>query len=157
MRKNSLKEIAYGLMGSFVSRNNDCEGYWALGKLYSEAAENKFDNVQLRLYPAEQTVDETASSIVQLFWSKRFVHLIHKQHLNIAEIDSATITVTFNLPKLSKKYNPEKFWLPYGDPFEAEIQIVSSDIEIKVRKEGWCAKHDPSREMQSRRFGTLQS
>ena len=32
-RSARLTNIANGLCGSFVSRNNDVEGYWAIGKL----------------------------------------------------------------------------------------------------------------------------
>ncbi|MCJ8335457.1 MAG: hypothetical protein MJH10_14620 [Epibacterium sp.] len=35
-RRLELKSVGYDLLGSFVSRNNNLDGYWALGKLQSE-------------------------------------------------------------------------------------------------------------------------
>lgn len=32
-RRGELKDVALGVLGSFVSRNNDVDGYWCLGLL----------------------------------------------------------------------------------------------------------------------------
>ena len=37
MRRGSLKNVVAGVLGSFVSRNNDVGGYWAIGLLYALA------------------------------------------------------------------------------------------------------------------------
>ena len=33
-----LKGIAAGLAGTFISRNNDVDGYWGMGVIYSEVS-----------------------------------------------------------------------------------------------------------------------
>jgi len=37
--RNRMNHVAAGLLGSFCSRCNSLEGYWALGMLYQEAKE----------------------------------------------------------------------------------------------------------------------
>ena len=48
--RNKLRGVAHAVLGSFISRNNDIDGYWALGLLRSFAdtagvAELRFDLV----------------------------------------------------------------------------------------------------------------
>ena len=38
-----LKNMAYGIAESFISRNNDIDGYWALGVIKGELNENDND------------------------------------------------------------------------------------------------------------------
>ncbi len=50
--KKTLKNIAGGLSGSFVSRNNDSDGYWAIGKLYSLALSKGLNTLRIPIKPA---------------------------------------------------------------------------------------------------------
>lgn len=47
--RNALKSIAAGVLGSFVSRNNDFNGYWAIGQLYSIALRSPARTVSISL------------------------------------------------------------------------------------------------------------
>jgi len=53
--RGELKCLADGLIDSFMSRNNDSAGYWALGLLYSHALELQKKIVTLTLLGGEST------------------------------------------------------------------------------------------------------
>lgn len=48
-----FKSIAHNLLGSFVSRNHDFNGYWALGQLYTISHEAQTLCVVIDLLTAE--------------------------------------------------------------------------------------------------------
>lgn len=48
-RRRDLRGAAAGLLGAFMSRNNDVGGYWALGKLYSHARTSNVLEVRIDL------------------------------------------------------------------------------------------------------------
>lgn len=48
-RRSVLKGVASDLLTSFVSRNNDIEGYWAIGKLCRLAKETNVTRIQIDL------------------------------------------------------------------------------------------------------------
>ena len=48
-RRKILKGFAYGLLGTFVSRNNDIEGYWGLGILRLYAEKHKLSTITIDL------------------------------------------------------------------------------------------------------------
>ena len=48
-RKSTLKNILNGLLSSFVSRNNDVNGYWGIGKLYSLMINKQVHKVEIDL------------------------------------------------------------------------------------------------------------
>jgi hypothetical protein len=48
-RGTTLLGIATNILGSFVSRNNDVDGYWAIGKLYTSARRWRTETVTVNL------------------------------------------------------------------------------------------------------------
>ena len=62
--RKDLKGIAGGIASSFISRNNDINGYWALGILYKRATEKKlinlkFDILNLKMIDSNINADFT--------------------------------------------------------------------------------------------------
>ena len=53
--RRAQRGIAHGIARSFVSRNNDYRGYWALGMLRSYAEEHRLDEVVIQLKPARES------------------------------------------------------------------------------------------------------
>ncbi len=61
-RRRELKNIASGLSSSFVSRNNDYDGYWELARLYDFAnsegvSEIKIDLLNSKVSPSTRNFD----------------------------------------------------------------------------------------------------
>jgi hypothetical protein len=52
-RKRRLEGVVANILGSFVSRNNDVGGYWAIGKLYEHARQHQTQNVLVDLVTRE--------------------------------------------------------------------------------------------------------
>jgi hypothetical protein len=48
-RRKEFKNIANGLICSFVSRNNDVYGYWGIGKLYSHMLKSKTMTIEINI------------------------------------------------------------------------------------------------------------
>lgn len=48
-RKREMKNAVQGILGSFVSRNNDVDGYWGIGKLYRSAIAAGCNSVRIDL------------------------------------------------------------------------------------------------------------
>lgn len=48
-RRKELKSIANDLISSFISRNNDVNGYWGIGKLYSFMLEQEELKIEIDL------------------------------------------------------------------------------------------------------------
>ena len=149
----TFRGVAYAIIDSFVSRNNDCDGYWALGKLYLEAIQAGKDSVTLSLYPETKHVEESAGQKIEKFWSQRLLEHLSNQGVSLSRIKSARIDVKFNAcDRTSYNNRAQRYRFTYGDPFEAEL-ILCSDCgrELSVLSGGWCGPHDPARESQSTR------
>jgi hypothetical protein len=61
--RRDLTGVAHGLLGSFMSRSNDNDGYWALGKLYAfaisaDVSEIEIDIVRSATLPTSSDFDD---------------------------------------------------------------------------------------------------
>lgn len=148
-RRRELNGIAAGLLGSFFGRNNDDGGYWAMGKLYSFAAERGQRTVVLDLQEAG-TVRE-ASLIARM--ASNYCNLLQEQCRKFAIppqwVASATIIVTFEISENETCLNSK--W-PDSADFAVEV-VITDDLGRCHRAQGasHCAQHDPTRETRSPR------
>lgn len=70
-RRIELQGIANALNGSFISRNNDFEGYWAIGQLKSLATNNSLSSITFSLTaPTTNTIFNLQNYIVWLYSNK---------------------------------------------------------------------------------------
>lgn len=65
IRRKQLKNLAYGIAGRFTSRNNDLNGYWALGILYSAAEDAGTNRVRLDIISQTATPTFQYSSFIE--------------------------------------------------------------------------------------------
>ncbi len=66
--RKELKNIANGIIFSFKSRNNDVDGYWELGKLYSYAKSCGVNSIKLNLLDLSINPDSRNFNDLLLFW-----------------------------------------------------------------------------------------
>ena len=52
-RHRKIRGVLANILGSFVSRNNDVSGYWAIGKLYDHARQHHMQTVTINLATKE--------------------------------------------------------------------------------------------------------
>jgi hypothetical protein len=146
-RRVELSNIASGVLGSFVSRNNDFGGYWALGLLYLEAMKTGCSRSRIDL------LEETRggpSPLVEALTSKyrgmAFASM-QRRELPAAWLKAAAIEIQFEAPGIGT--------LPLAvreRPFVAEMKVTTDrGREFLVRHIGKCWPHDPKREIRSLR------
>lgn len=144
--RREIKGVLDGFSSSFVSRNNDIDGYWGLGQLYKHAVSHNTNQVVIDVLSNDIVppnprfrpyIDAYAKSILTNFSSRSLPH---------NWLTQATVTINFN--QFDKEDHP---LLRYqGEPFLGTIEFVD-DLSRKrsVEIRGRCRKHDVSREQRA--------
>lgn len=146
-RRKQLKNIAYGLLSSFISRNNDVNGYWGIGKLFAlmENSANyciQIDLISKSMIPAddefERLIDEFSNKLQRHLKSVDFSH----EHLAEARIILTGYSNEHNMlsePTALHRVNCLfKLTDDVGTTHSAEKNI-------------WCRRHNPNLESKSTR------
>ncbi|BDD10821.1 hypothetical protein FUAX_32530 [Fulvitalea axinellae] len=141
-RKNEFQNIANGLVCSFISRNNDVDGYWGIGKLYSHMLNSgtmrlKIDFVKQKIDPANQEFAFLISKYSE--WISR---QIKKKRLRPSFFKSAELTLTGY---------PNEPIARYGNIAPNKVHckmIITDDRNKKYISEvnTWCREHNPAKE-----------
>jgi len=145
-RRKELKNIAAGLYGSFISRNNDVAGYWGVGKLCLLANRQHVPQVFLNLI--EQRMSPQCSEFDKLLVGYKRKMMQHLQSRNIPEscVASAKIELNF-MPEPPEKYVPITTW---GSLFLLAVTIKDDRGQIReISGYGYCAQHSSRRESKS--------
>ena len=146
-RRKDLKNIASGLAGTFVSRNNDIDGYWGIGKLCLLAQQSSQYQVSLDLWP---TVALTPAhppfhgALAAL--RARLDQNLERQGIPKQWLISVSLNLVFTQPDVPVT--------PYrrGKPFTLTVSIVDDQSRTHtVTCGGFCAPHHPRREARSNR------
>lgn len=147
-RRGELKCVVDGVLGSFVSRNNDCAGYWAMGLLYGRALEASSNEISFTLIGVGDDVHDLAlDTALRTKYREMLVKLMSGRSLPASWIKSAIITVHFEyagkvgrvLARLER-------------PYLAQLS-VTTDLgkNLIVERIGACWPHEPGREYRSSR------
>lgn len=147
--KAYLTNIAAGLCGSFASRNNDLDGYWAIGKLRSLAEQLGRTTVTLDVLAS--SMEPSSSGFAPVL--ARYHHLLAKlaglSRIPLKEITSARINVDFAPSPWPSflYYQPQ-----WGDQFIVDVTITAHGRTTGMaRHAGYCRMHDPAYEHRSSR------
>ena len=126
-RRRELRNIANGLIGSFVSRNNDQNGYWGLGLLYEFANLHKTDTVQLSLLSNSDVETKKEFSFLISLYKSRLV-----KHLSARNIDINCVKDVFITSKFNQESNPKyHYWgSGLGDPCVCTCEIIDDNGEV---------------------------
>lgn len=142
-RRKELRGAAFGLLGSFVSRNNDVSGYWALGKLYKHAVQAKASTVLVDLLDLTITPPNDDFAAMALHFQQMLGAQLKARGLPADWVRAATVSVEFERAR-----SPNAL----GDVFNCIVLIT--DDEGRKRHaiaNGTCWMHDPAREQKSAR------
>lgn len=146
-RRKELKNIASGLYGSFVSRNNDVDGYWGIGKLCLLAQQNGARKVLLDLLARSVVPQSTDfSKLVNgyyLFLQKQLT----ARRIPETWVRSAVVELDFAPDDLNGKHILIATW---GNLFKLVVTITD-DMEKNHTVCGYdyCGPHDPKKESKS--------
>jgi hypothetical protein len=140
-RRIDLKGFAYGVLGSFVSRNNDVSGYWGIGKLYSHALRNGVKSVKIDLLSRDiSPYDEEFKQIISEY-SEMLMKNCAKRNIPLSWVQEVHVYVEFN-EELNRR----------GNPFRCTCEITT-DLGRKFAAQvlGRCGPHNPALESKSTR------
>lgn len=148
-RRKELKGIAFGIASSFSSRNNDVDGYWALGVLYKLAAEAGSYCFSLNLKDGESAPAFLFSRRIADPYCAFLGEQLEKKGFAWGHVASAIIAVDFNVSPTKKQIMFKSTW---GEPFVCRVHLTD-DLNRVWSSEfrGWCGIHDPVREHRSTR------
>jgi len=151
-KRKELKGISAGIAQSFISRNNDIDGYWAMGVIYKEAFinGNKFvlDLFTGKSIPRVKYIKRVADRYQNYLTSQ-----LEKKGLEIFQVIGATLEIEFNISNMPKQiyYNHN-----FGEPFLVRV-LITDDLKKNhiFEQYGWCRKHNPLTEQRSTRQYTM--
>lgn len=138
-----LRGVLNELAISFVGRNNDLDGYWAMGQLRSfadrtRALEITFDLIEGQANPPKDLPQKIA--LAYAVWLRR---RLTKLQLPLERVARAEVRISFG-EHMGESSSPQVTW---GDPFTCFIRLTDDRGVSYARTVGsWCGPHDSSRE-----------
>lgn len=146
-RRSILKGIASGVVGSFVSRNNDLDGYWGIGMLCLYARNIRKTSVTINL--CSNVEEQLIISTLAGNYCYMFKNITAKLKLNPHWVKKVEILIEFGTSNGNLIKAPYDTW---GDPFQCTLSITDDLGHIwRASKIGRCVPHDPKRESRSTR------
>lgn len=121
------RNIAAGLLGSFVSRNNDVGGYWALGLLYAES-----DELRMRLDLLARTAmpDGVAATTVARNYGELLRRAMEREGIEQGELVGAAVELRFATLAMPPPFH----YQAEGDPFACTITLRTSSGQVVTRE-----------------------
>jgi hypothetical protein len=145
---HGLKGICRSLAEAFVSRNNDLDGYWALGLLRSEAERIGIRSCRIDLLTAEASLNGPVSAALARRYSAVLVHLPERTEIPLSRVSYASFEVHFG----GFGSCPPPPWRRRGDPFWVLAKLTShTGMRYEHCVSGYCSPHDPDTEGRSNR------
>jgi len=140
-RRIQLNHVAGALLGSFIGRNNDVNGYWALGQLRSLADLAGVPEFRFNLLSGEAQPNDPLTERVARNYAEALSWHVAKCDLPMDRVRDAEIVLRFG------DAGQEIPYFTYGEPFQCTVSIV--DDHGKAHKRGIirrCAPHNSKRE-----------
>jgi hypothetical protein len=136
-----LRHVAGGLNDSFIHRNNDVGGQWALGLLYLEAPADlrvRLDLLEHTALPRTRIAEHVARS-----YGAFLLRAAIKKGIRLDELAIATIELRFNVSDAQLPAAPGIF---VGDPFVCTVTLVLHDGRMaSAKRPGRCRRHEKGR------------
>lgn len=146
-RRIELQGIANALNESFISRNNDFAGYWAIGQLKSFSINNTLSSIIFSLTaPATNTIFNLQNYIV-LHYSKKLAYLLKKQQIPDCWVHKISITIDFSV---NAKHEQLRDYPTSGEPFQCCCKITDDTGRVYTSiRYGRCQPHSRVNELKS--------
>lgn len=147
MARRELLDVAAAVAGSFVSRNNDVNGYWGLGLLRAHADRNGLRSLRFDILEQDADAQGGAPALVADAYRRVLARQLAIRRIKPGIVTKAEILLTFdpdepNTPSAST----------YGAPFSCTARLTDHrGREFERVRAGCCAPHNPLRELRSPR------
>ncbi|MEG1203113.1 MAG: hypothetical protein RSD82_13200 [Comamonas sp.] len=140
-RRKDLKNIASGLAGHAMSRNNDINGYWSIGMLCLHALHQGTSQVTMHLWPAAMAPANPVFDSNLRLLSDRLRLQMAKQGITESWVHSVCLALDFDAPSKSALR-----------PFQLQVTITDDHARAHcVSTSGLCRPHNPRQESKSNR------
>ncbi len=147
--RKELRGIASGIAGSFVSRNNDIDGYWAMGILYKVAYKKGNNKFYLNLITGDSSPVYKYSRKIAQHYYRYILNQLENKGLEKHQVNNAKVEIDFNVTAQKRHTNYHWTW---GDPFICTVIITDDFGKDRFSIEyGWCEKHNQFKEQRSTR------
>ena len=141
-----LRGVAAGIAESFLSRNNDVNGYWALGKLLRLYLRERLDAIQLDLVSGTLVPDRRSYRGMGKRYAAMFQKQVAVQSIAPHRIQGATLTIQY-----------DQQLVRLNSPRDTHRCICCVKIEVpngriySIERSTTCARHSILRETRSTR------
>ena len=141
--KKRLTNMANGLCGSFISRNNDLDGHWAIGKLRSLADQHGQTTVVLDLLTSSAQPSSAQCSDVFERYCRLLATLAECSRIPFTDITVARIVLDFAPPPWPRA---SYYKLQWGDQFTVTVTTEADGRAVGMARDaGYCRPHDVAR------------
>lgn len=149
MGRRDLNGVAAGLATSFVSRNNDLDGYWSLGLLRRLADRQRRESLHFDILSGSTDPQDPMLAHVCRAYRAALSRQLIVRNLDRALVAKADILVSFNAPPLPVTAPAAA---TYGPPFSCCVRLLDDrEKEHSHTVVAHCAPHDPRFERRSTR------
>lgn len=144
-----LTNIASGLCGSFVSRNNRLDAYWLIGKWRLLARQHERSSVSFDLLQDAMAPSLGGFASVSARYRRLLAKLAEISGVAPGDITTATIEADFAPPPWPRIIHEKASW---GEQYLLTVTIRAEGRAAGVvHRAGYCRPHDPARESPSAR------
>lgn len=139
-RRRQIYDVVGAILSSFLGRNNDVDGYWALGQLRSFADAQGTDEIRLDLLGGDTAEKSDVVSCVTANYQALLEQHLMKRTLPREWLRSAEVVLVFGSFVASR----EPLYITRGDPMTCTVSIVDDRGRTYERsKSAYCAPHNP--------------
>ncbi|HYF35994.1 MAG TPA: hypothetical protein VD994_11935 [Prosthecobacter sp.] len=149
----ALKSLSSGVLGSFISRNNDVGGYWGIGLLCRIASESRLASLSfdLMVSPASAAASHPVIAALAAKYGQMLQIQAEKHGFTSVTLTRAILSIEFG----TSGHLPTPPPLARGNPFFVTLAVLdahgrSSKVFLTSRSE----PHDPSKEHRNTRAPT---
>ena len=149
-KRKVIENYAEGFISSFISRYNDIDGYWGMGKLYNHARQNQTSVITINLLAKVMIPAGTKFETSMNSWSEAIKYRFGEPRFSKNWLANAIIMVEF------RKYSPDKKQ-NHRIGRDTDPAICNLNIEdilgnsYHASRTFACRPHDPLSELRSTR------
>lgn len=147
--KARLLNLLKGVVGSFCSRNNDIEGYWAIGKFCRHAFQKNSNQISLNLFENSLKDEMPNIDLMKKYYHSLLIKLLEKHAYPSNYIKSMMLELEFNIEQTD---SVKIYEVTRGNLYKCTcIATDIKGIEYKFALYGYCEPYDPNKEFKSGR------
>jgi hypothetical protein len=143
-RRKDIRNLAYGLLHTFVSRYNDDDGYWALGKLHALAQAQGSTRLAFDLWGNAQADTAAIVSAMRARYGDWLRQGLRRHRFRAGDLQRAIISMDFEREDLRRQIVGMGSNAP---PMVCAVTLVDAlGREYGVQTVLPCRPHDAARE-----------